>query len=92
VGAPIVGWVAAEFGPRFAILLGAVAGFTAFAIGATWLLVSGRLHRSEEKRFLLTIDETRPMSVVEPERFSDEAASATPMRVPDDTAPTRRAS
>ncbi|WP_378771486.1 MFS transporter [Microbacterium insulae] len=92
VGAPIVGWVAAEFGPRVAILLGAVAGFAAFAIGATWLIVSGRLHRSEEKRFLLTIDETRPMSVVEPERFSDEAASATPMRVPDDTAPTRRAS
>ena len=62
IGAPIVGWVASEFGPRAAILVGASAAFVAFAIGATWLLVSGRLHRHEEKRFRLTIDETRPLS------------------------------
>lgn len=86
IGAPIVGWVASEYGPRIAILLGAGAALIAFAIGATWLIVSGRLHRSEEKRFLLTIDETRPLSVVqvEPEQFSDEVAATTPVRVPDD--------
>lgn len=104
IGAPIVGWVAAEYGPRAAILLGAAAALVAFGIGATWLLVSGRLHRHEEKRFRLTIDETRPLSVVqpvpvsryaaaplldnrapvEPEQFSDEVASTTPVRVPSD--------
>ncbi|TQJ30094.1 MFS transporter [Microbacterium sp. SLBN-146] len=79
VGAPIVGWVAAEFGPRAAIGLGAIAGFAAFAIGATWLIVSGRLHREDSRRFRLTIDETRPVSVVPPEEFSDEVASTTPV-------------
>ncbi len=85
IGAPIVGWVAAEYGPRVAILLGAGAALIAFAIGATWLIVSGRLHRSEEKRFRLTIDETRPLSVVQalPVEFSDEVAATTPVRVPD---------
>ena len=93
IGAPIVGWVASQYGPRVAILVGAVAALVAFGIGATWLLSSGRLHRHEEKRFRLTIDETRPLSVVEPapEEFSDEVASTTPIRVPtnDDLAETR---
>ncbi|GAA1974768.1 MFS transporter [Microbacterium pumilum] len=79
IGAPVVGWVAAQFGPRVAILIGAAAALIAFGIGATWLLVSGRLHRHEDKRFRLTIDETRPMSVVGPEQFSDEVASTTPI-------------
>ncbi len=83
LGAPIVGWVAAEFGPRMAILLGAVAAFIAFAIGATWLIVSGRLHRREATRFRLTIDETRPIRVV-PADFSDEVASTTPVPLPRD--------
>ncbi len=81
IGAPIVGWVAAEFGPRVAILVGAASGVAAFAIGAGWLLVSGRLHRHEERRFRLTIDETRPLAVVPPEEFSDEVAGTTPVRV-----------
>ncbi|MDN3496819.1 MFS transporter [Planococcus sp. APC 4015] len=84
IGAPIVGWVAAEFGPRFAIGLGAAAGLAAFAIGATWLVVSGRLHRQEDARFRLTIDETRPMAVVAPEEFSDEVAATTPVPIPRD--------
>jgi MFS family permease len=93
IGAPIVGWVASEFGPRSAILVGAVAAFVAFAIGATWLLVSGRLHRHERKRFRLTLDETRPLTVVAPEEFSDEVAGTTPIpltRDDDDELPVRR--
>jgi MFS family permease len=93
IGAPIVGWVASEFGPRSAILVGAVAAFVAFAIGATWLLVSGRLHRHERKRFRLTLDETRPLTVVAPEEFSDEVAGTTPIplsREEDDELPVRR--
>ncbi len=81
IGAPIVGWVAAEFGPRAAIGVGAAAAFVAFAIGLTWMLVSGRFHRVEDKRFRLTIDQTRGMPVVSPEEFSDEVAATTPISV-----------
>jgi MFS family permease len=85
IGAPIVGAVANEFGPRVAILLSAVAALVACAIGVTWTLVSGRLHRHETKRFRLTLDETRPISVIAdpvPEEFSDEVASTTPLKLP----------
>jgi len=83
IGAPIVGWVASEFGPRVAILVGATGALVAFGIGATWLLSSGRLHRHEDKRFRITIDETRPLSVVRPapEEFSEEVATTTPIPV-----------
>ena len=93
VGAPIVGWVADEWGPRAAILLGAIAAVVAFAIGATWLIVSGRMHRHEQRRFRLTIDETRPLTIVPPEEFSDQIAQTTPIRVPSEGRDTdRRAS
>ncbi|APZ33245.1 MFS transporter [Microbacterium aurum] len=85
IGAPIVGWVAAEFGPRAAIWLGAGGAFVAFAIGFGWMLLSGRLHRHETRRFALTLDETRPVSVVAPvapEEFSDEVAGTTPITLP----------
>ncbi|GAB3603619.1 MFS transporter [Microbacterium aureliae] len=80
IGAPIVGWVADAFGPRVAILLGAAAALVAFAVGATWLVLSGRLHRHERRRFRLTLDETRPLAVIPPEEFSDQLAQTTPLR------------
>ena len=82
VGAPIAGWVADSFGPRAAIMLGGTAGFVACAIGVIWVATSGRLRRAENRRFLLTLDETRPLSVVRPDpiEFSDEAAVTTPIR------------
>ncbi|SIT89915.1 MFS transporter [Microbacterium sp. RU33B] len=83
IGAPIVGWVASEFGPRVAILVGGAAAFVAFSIGAVWMLASGRLHRVEESRFRLTLDETRPLTVVAPEEFSDEVAATTPLKLPE---------
>jgi MFS family permease len=69
IGAPIIGWFAAEFGPRAAILVGSAAGLVSFGIGVTWLLASGRLHRHGTRRFGLALDATRPISVVnvEPE-------------------------
>ena len=84
IGAPIVGWVAAEFGPRVAILVGAGGALLAFAIGSTWLLTSGRLRRHETRRFRLTIDETLPIRVVAPApaEFSDEVAQTTPIPLP----------
>lgn len=84
IGAPIAGWVATNLGPRAAIQLGSVAGFVACAIGWTWLISSGRLHRHQERRFRLTIDETRPIGVIAPEEFSDAIASTTPVRLPDE--------
>ena len=82
VGAPIAGWVADTFGPRAAIMLGGTAGFVACAIGVIWVATSGRLRRDESRRFLLTLDETRPLRVIEvdPIEFSDEAAVTTPIR------------
>lgn len=88
VGAPIAGWVVDAFGPRAAIVLGGVAGLVACAIGAAWLLTSGRVHRDADRRFRLTIDETRPVPVVAPEEFSDAVAATTPVSLPDTT--TRR--
>ncbi len=85
VGAPIAGWVADAFGPRAAIMLGGAAGLIACAIGVVWMLTSGRVRRDERRRFALTLDETRPVSVVEersPAEFSDEAAITTPIRLP----------
>jgi MFS family permease len=82
LGAPIAGWVADAFGPRTAIMLGGTAGLAACAIGFTWMLTSGRLHRDESRRFLMTIDETRPIEIVDPVEFSDEAAATTPIRAP----------
>ncbi len=84
IGAPIAGWVADAFGPRAAIMVGGTAGLVSFAIGAGWMLYSGRLHRREDARFLLTLDETRPVRVVEAMQraFIPPITSATtPIRV-----------
>ena len=62
VGAPIVGWVADELGPRAAIQLGTLAALIAAAIAITWLVWSGRLHRGGRLR--LRLDETRPLRIV----------------------------
>ena len=62
VGAPIVGWVADELGPRVAIQLGTLAALIAAGIAITWLVWSGRLHRGTRLR--LRLDETRPLSIV----------------------------
>lgn len=83
LGAPFIGWIADAFGPRVAITVGAAAGIIACLFGLIWMIASGRLHRSERRRFLLTIDETRSLTVipsVEPAEFSDEVAATTPIR------------
>jgi MFS family permease len=38
IGAPIVGWVANEFGPRWALGVGAASGITATVVGMLWLV------------------------------------------------------
>lgn len=48
IGAPIVGYVASTFGPRWALVVGAASGFIAAAIAASWLLRRRRRERAEE--------------------------------------------
>ena len=38
IGAPIVGWVADAFGPRWALGIGAASGFTAAIVALTYLV------------------------------------------------------
>jgi len=38
IGAPVVGWVADKFGPRWALGIGAASGFAAAAVGISYLL------------------------------------------------------
>ena len=80
IGAPIVGWVAAEWGPRAAINVGAVGGLVACLIGLGWMLASGRVHR---RKLSFSIDETVSIPVVRPgpEQFSDEIANTTPIPI-----------
>ena len=43
IGAPIVGWVADRFGPRWALGLGAAAGLAAAIVGICYLIKYHRL-------------------------------------------------
>ncbi|MBD8012132.1 MFS transporter [Microbacterium sp. Re1] len=86
VGAPIAGWIVDTFSARTAIAVGGIAGIVAFGIGVGWMLWSGRLHRHEGRRFRLTLDETRPLSVIRsmnPGSFDERPTAATPIRLTD---------
>jgi MFS family permease len=48
LGAPIVGWVADAFGPRWALAVAAVAGLAAAAVGARYVAKADRALRSGE--------------------------------------------
>ncbi|MEE2814239.1 MAG: MFS transporter [Actinomycetota bacterium] len=85
-GAPIAGWIVDTFSARTAITVGGIAGIVAFGIGVGWMLWSGRLHRRDGQRFRLTLDETRPLSVIramDPGSFDDRPTTATPIRLTD---------
>jgi MFS family permease len=60
LGAPVVGWVANSFGPRWAIGVAAASGLVAAAIGLGWLIVFRhlRLHfdRAAHPHFVLSHD------------------------------------
>ncbi|GAB2466653.1 MFS transporter [Xylanimonas ulmi] len=68
-GAPLIGWVAETFGPRVAILAGAVATLLAVAAGWTWA------HRRWRVRYRLTRPATFPqLEIVHPARDLEPAA------------------
>ena len=57
IGAPFVGWVADAFGPRWALLIGAAAGFGAAAVGLAYLAKHRGLHiRLDSGRLRFTLD------------------------------------
>ncbi|MEF2978184.1 MFS transporter [Subtercola sp. YIM 133946] len=70
VGAPIVGWVADNFGPRWAIGLGAAAGFAAALAGLVWMIAHQHLrvavHLHGSPRFVVSHDgDGRSVEVLE---------------------------
>ena len=89
LGAPIIGWVAEQFGPRMAILAGGAAAAIVFVIGMIWLTSGGRTSRVEGTRFKFEVTDTRPIPIIEPEEFSDELAQTTPVSLPKRTTPRR---
>ncbi len=58
LGAPIVGWVADRFGPRWGLGVGAAAGFAAAIVGVRYLVTHRRLRLCRTGgRLRLRIDE-----------------------------------
>jgi MFS family permease len=58
IGAPIVGWVADTFGPRWALGVGAAAGFSAALVGIYYLTTHRNLRLSiHNRRLCCTFDE-----------------------------------
>ncbi|HVY34768.1 MAG TPA: MFS transporter [Caulobacteraceae bacterium] len=61
IGAPIVGWVADRFGPRWALCVGAAAGFSAALVGLSYLVrYRGLSARWEDGRIRFALAE-RPV-------------------------------
>jgi MFS family permease len=58
IGAPIVGWVADRFGPRWALGIGAAAGLAAALVGIGYLMKYRRLRvRVDEGRLRFSVDD-----------------------------------
>ncbi len=66
IGAPVVGWVADRFGPRWALGVGAVAGFAAAGVGLWYLAKYRRLRVSvEDGRLRFLFDDLNPLAVAQ---------------------------
>ena len=65
IGAPMVGWVADRFGPRWALGIGAASGFAAAIVGIYYLTKYGYLRvRVDAGCFRFIFDEHDPMTPV----------------------------
>lgn len=59
IGAPIVGWIADNFGPRWAIAVGATSGFAASLVGVFYLIKYRQLRlRVNEGRLRFVLEGT----------------------------------
>lgn len=70
IGAPFVGWVANEFGPRWAIGLAALSGLVAAAIGLIWMIWFQhlRLHYSRGAHPVFSISHDGHIAVGRPRK------------------------
>jgi len=63
LGAPLVGWVADQFGPRWSLVVGAASGFAAAAVAVTYLVryrgLRIRLKRGIPRVHLAGVEHTR---------------------------------
>jgi MFS family permease len=62
IGAPLVGWVADTFGPRWSMGVGATAGLLAAAVGAYYLVrfQHVRAHRDGWRIRIITVEPAGP--------------------------------
>jgi MFS family permease len=61
IGAPIVGWVADAFGPRWALGVGAASGFAAAIVGVYYLVTYRQLRvRFVDGRVRVSLDDNAP--------------------------------
>lgn len=75
LGAPIVGWVADRFGPRWALCVGAASGFAAALVGLRYLITRRGLRlRIEGGRPRITLDASDPRAEARGARSGDPAA------------------
>jgi MFS family permease len=71
IGAPIVGWVADRFGPRWAIGLGASAGFAAALVGLHYLLKYRNLRvRFDAGRIHFSVDDVPGPETYRPQQHA----------------------
>ncbi|QDZ15726.1 MFS transporter [Humibacter ginsenosidimutans] len=75
IGAPIVGWVADAYGPRWALVVGAASGFVAAAVGVFYMVrYRGMRLAFTERRLRFTFaTPTRPIAIAEMQ--ADEAVA-----------------
>jgi MFS family permease len=88
IGAPIVGAVANAFGPRWALVVGGVAGLVASAVALTWLIVAKdlRVRVAVGRPLALRLEyKGKPRAVpsgVVPADFSEQVALTSPIPLP----------
>jgi MFS family permease len=74
LGAPIVGWVSNQFGPRWALGVGAASGIAAAIVGLVWMIVSNelRVRRDPRRRIRLVLSHSLGRAAAEEELAVDE--------------------
>ena len=76
IGAPIVGWAANEFGPRWALGVGAASGIAAALVGVVWMVVSNdlRLHRHPQRRMRFVFSHSGRIATAEDLALEEQVA------------------
>jgi MFS family permease len=76
IGAPVVGWAANEFGPRWALGVGAASGLAAALVGVIWMVVSNdlRLHRHPQRRMRFVFSHSGRISTEEDLALEEQVA------------------